>query len=152
MKIWDRNMILRLLLVNDGTFHRIIYRIIPCFLSHIASHISQFSVAFFPRPWLSHCRYFDFCRIEISTHKSWQMCSDKYCGTLSVQTMRRIFRSKFWNFYLPWEWFQSCWLRLCQRCFCRRRIFSLLRFVRYFWVNRAFFRFLHFWRDLTVRF
>ena len=44
-------MILRLLLVNDGTFYRIIYRIIPCFLSHIASHISQFSVAFFPRPW-----------------------------------------------------------------------------------------------------
>ena len=48
--VFGRNMIRRLLLVNDGTFHRIIYRIIPCFLSHIASHISQFSVAFFPRP------------------------------------------------------------------------------------------------------
>ena len=52
-KIWDRNMILRLFLVNDGTFHRIIYRIIPCILSHIASHISQFSVALFPRPCYS---------------------------------------------------------------------------------------------------
>ena len=50
MKIWDRNMILSLLLVNDGTFHCIIYRIISCFLSHIASHISQFSVAFSPGP------------------------------------------------------------------------------------------------------
>ena len=50
MKIWDRTLILTLLLVNYGTFHRIIYCIIPCFLSHISSHISLFSIAFFPRP------------------------------------------------------------------------------------------------------
>ena len=53
-KIWDRNMILRLFLVNDGTFHRIIYRIIPCFYRISHRTFPNFLSHFSPGPGI-HC-------------------------------------------------------------------------------------------------